>query len=92
MTEYTAPIIEHLSVPDAPVAPLLGKGVSKGREVSKAIQKELLHVEENIGWHQVAEVWRGKRKGWRKGLATVAEGEPRTTDAMVSMFSSSSSV
>lgn len=68
------------------VAPLSGKGVSKGREVAKAVRADLLHVEENIGWHQVAEIWRSKRKSWRKGLSTI-EVDPRVGDSMVSVFS-----
>jgi len=57
----------------ARVPPLVGRGVTKMKEVVKAVRKEMLGLEQDIAWDCVEAEWKSKRPLWRKNLKALLE-------------------
>ena len=56
------------SHPPANIPPLYGRGSEVKKDVLKAVRRELLSMEENIGWEKVDKTWKARRAPWIKGL------------------------
>ncbi|GAX78340.1 hypothetical protein CEUSTIGMA_g5782.t1 [Chlamydomonas eustigma] len=55
----------------ARIPSIVGRGVSKMKEVLRQIRKDMLALEENIPWDAVNNHWKVRRPLWRKGLKSI---------------------
>jgi hypothetical protein len=56
------------SYPPVHIPPLYGRGAEARKDVLKAVRRELISLEENIGWDKVDKAWKARRAPWVKGL------------------------
>ncbi|KAF5838229.1 hypothetical protein DUNSADRAFT_3209 [Dunaliella salina] len=61
-------------MPPAKGSALLGRGVTKMKEVLRVIRKSMLAIEENVPWELVEDSWKSRRSAWRKALKNLEAG------------------
>ncbi|KAJ9510639.1 hypothetical protein QJQ45_027556 [Haematococcus lacustris] len=70
-------------LPPSKVSQLLGRGVSKARDVARTVRREVLALEELVPWELVEAGWRQRRSAWRKALRSM-ESNTKAVDSQIS--------
>eukprot|EP00798_Chlamydomonas_sp_ICE-L_P001382 gene1382-32749_t len=66
------------------------RGVTCYKEIAKAVQMEMLSLEENVPWNSVDAAWKGIRPSWRKSLKNLGEVASRSApEVMIPLLAAS---